>query len=126
MKDLLQNLIQLQTLDFGDVKTGAVEAARAALRSRVPAPILGHYDRLVARGKKGVAAVRGQVCSACHMQVPLAVVMRLQHGLDLQLCENCGRYLCLPAEGESEVANPVPPPKPARKTRKSSRLVQKA
>ena len=93
MKELLQNLIQLQSLESAGVKDKKVEASLAELRAKIPPQILAHYDRLVARGKKGLAAVRGQVCSGCHMQVPLGVVMTLKHGEDIQLCESCGRYL---------------------------------
>lgn len=124
MNELFQNLIQLQSLEFGDDKKAQVEAAKAALRAQIPAQILAHYDRLVARGKKGVAAVRGQVCSGCHMQVPLGVVMTLRHGQDIQLCENCGRYLYLPSAGETETAETSAVPKPARKTRKLKKSLQ--
>lgn len=124
MNELIQNLVQLQALEFGDEKNAKVDAAMAALRAQIPAQILGHYERLVARGKKGVAAVRGQVCSGCHMQVPLGVVMNLRHGQDLQLCENCGRYLCLPSTGEEQTAVPAAGPKPARKTRKPKKSLQ--
>ena len=129
MKDLLQNLIQLQSIEFGDDAGPKVEAAKAELRAKVPPQILGHYDRLVARGKKGLAAVRGQVCSGCHMQVPLGVVMTLRHGQDIQLCENCGRYLFLAPEAEVDAAEPAATPKPAkpakkpRKPRKSLQMV---
>jgi len=124
MKDLLQNLIQLQSLEFGDDQGPKVESAKAELRTKILPQILAHYDRLVARGKKGVAAVRGQVCSGCHMQVPLGVVMTLRHGQDIQLCENCGRYLYLPASGEAEPAAPAAAAKPARKPRKSKKVLQ--
>lgn len=123
MKALLQNLVKLQSLETG-VKDKSVETSVAQLRSQIPPPILGHYDRLVARGKKGLAAVHGQVCSGCHMQVPLGVVLTLQHGQDLQLCENCGRYLyLLPAEAGA-TAEPVPDPKPAKKGRKPRKSLQ--
>jgi predicted nucleic acid-binding Zn-ribbon protein len=124
MKDLMQNLIQLQSLEFGDNKNAQAEAVMAGLRVKIPHQILDHYDRLVARGKKGVAAVRGQVCSGCHMQVPLGVVMTLRHGQDIQLCENCGRYLYLQPEGETEAAKPATAPKPARKARKPKKSLQ--
>ena len=65
---------------------------------RIPAPILSHYDRMVARGKKGVALVRHQTCSGCHINVPLGVVVVLSHGLDVRLCDNCQRYLYLQKE----------------------------
>ena len=123
MKDLLHNLIQLQSLEFNEDKSAKVETLMAELRAKIPPQILGHYDRLVARGKKGVAAVRGQVCSGCHMQVPIGTVMTLRHGQDIQLCENCGRYLYLPTESETETPAPDAP-KPAKKPRKSKKTLQ--
>ena len=119
MKELLQNLIQLQTLESSGVKDKSAEASLAELRAKIPSQIIAHYDRLVARGKKGLAAVRGQVCSGCHMQVPLGVVMTLKRGQDIQLCESCGRYLYLAEPTKAEVPKPTAKPGPARKPRKS-------
>jgi len=93
----------------------------AELRAKIPSQILAHYDRLVVRGKKGVATVRGQVCSGCHMHLPLGVIMTLRHGQDIQLCENCGRYLYLPPAVETKVAAPTASLKPERKKRKQKR-----
>jgi predicted nucleic acid-binding Zn-ribbon protein len=121
MSDLILNLFKLQTLDFhenGDV----TEAQRAGLRNSVPAPIIAHYDRLVARGKKGVAVVRNQVCTGCHMRLPIGTINVLMQNQDIQLCDSCGRYLYLPPEPAPVPADaaPVPAPeaKPARKPRK--------
>jgi predicted nucleic acid-binding Zn-ribbon protein len=125
MKELLQNLIQLQSLESGVAEDKNIETAMAELRAQIPSSILGHYDRLVARGKKGVAAVHGQVCSGCHMQVPLGVVVTLRHGQDIQLCENCGRYLYLPPAVNVEAAEPAVSPKPGKKTRKPKKSLQK-
>lgn len=115
MKELMQNLLKLQALDFdetGGKKTGAL---KAELRGKIPPQILVHYDRLRAHGKKGIAAVRNQVCTACHMRLPLGVIMTLKHGVDIQLCDTCGRYLYL----EEIVPQAEPAPvKPAAKTRK--------
>jgi predicted nucleic acid-binding Zn-ribbon protein len=118
MKALLQNLIQLQTLESSNVKDKSAEASLAELRAKIPSQIIAHYDRLMARGKKGLAAVRGQVCSGCHMQVPLGVVMTLKHGEDIQLCESCGRYLYLLPAVETEATESAASPKPERKKRK--------
>jgi len=114
MNALLQNLVTLQSLESSGVKDKNAAASLAELRAKIPSQILAHYDRLVARGKKGIVAVHGQVCSGCHMQVPLAVVMTLRHDQDIQLCESCGRYLFLPAE----TVEPAISPKPEKKTRK--------
>src|ERR1035441_5776771 len=126
MNEPLQNLVKLQSLEFAGVKDKNVEASLAELRGKIPPQILGHYDRLVAHGKKGLAAVRGQVCSGCHMQVPLGVVMTLKRGQDIQICESCGRYLYLPPTVKPEVAEPTTSPKPARKTRKQNLSLQVA
>ena len=121
MIELLQNLLKLQTLDFEETDEKDAEAAIAALRAKIPAQILGHYDRLVVRGKKSVALVRGQVCTGCHMTVPLGTIMTLKRGDDIQLCENCGRYLYLPEAGPAPVEPTVEiKPKKARKSKKSS------
>jgi predicted nucleic acid-binding Zn-ribbon protein len=116
MNDLLTHLLKLQALDFSDRPKDA-EAQRVELRSRVPQPILGHYDRLVARGKKGVAVVRNQVCTGCHMRLPIGTINTLMQGQDVQLCDSCGRYLYLEPE-QAAAPEPVAPAKPASKPRK--------
>ena len=123
MNDLLQILLKLQALDFADPLPRNAALARAALRARIPEPIIGHYDRLVARGKKGVAVVRNQVCTGCHMRLPIGTINTVMQGLDIQICDTCGRYLCLEPEVEAVVEQPVAAPskaasKPARKPRK--------
>ena len=62
MNATIQNLLKLQSIEFGDEKGTAKQIAE--LRSGIPEPILGHYDRLRARDKRGVAFVRNQVSPA--------------------------------------------------------------
>jgi len=126
MKELLQNLIKLQSLQFGELKDKNAEATTAELRAKIPSQILGHYDRLVGHRKKGVAIVRNQVCTGCHMHLPIAVIMTLMHGQDVQLCENCGRYLYLPPAVTTEVAEQTASPKPEKKTPKKTRKSKKS
>ena len=114
MKNIIENLLALQTFELSGTTGGKTEKQRAELRAKIPAPILGHYDRLRARGKKGVTVIRNQVCSGCHVGVPRNTVLTLMQGADIQLCESCGCYLCLP-----EQVNPAIPAKPPVKTRKA-------
>lgn len=95
MKSILQPLIQLQSIEFSETENENDVAIVCELRSQIPTQILGHYDRLVARGKKGVAPVRRQICTACHMRISLGAIMTLRRDDDIVLCENCGRYLYL-------------------------------
>jgi hypothetical protein len=119
MNELLQNLIRLQSLEFEKNTGKTADPAIAELRGKIPSQILGHYDRLVAHGKKGLAAVRGQVCTGCHMSLPVGVIATLMRGDDIQLCDSCGRYLYLAEAAKAEVPKPAAKPAPARKPRKS-------
>jgi hypothetical protein len=121
MNDLLTALLRLQALDFAEPKETKDENLVKELRAKVPPQILAHYDRLVARGKKGVALVRNQVCTGCHMRLPIGTINTLMQGNDIQLCDTCGRYLCLEVVEEkkpeaAEAEKPVK--KPASKPRK--------
>jgi predicted nucleic acid-binding Zn-ribbon protein len=121
MNELLQNLIKLQSLEFGEIKDKNADAAKAELRAKIPSQILGHYDRLVVKGKKGITMVRDQVCTGCHMRLPIGTIMTLMHDTDIQLCESCGRYLYLAPAVTVEPVVPAAIPKPAKKTRKSKK-----
>jgi len=124
MNKIIDNLLKLQSLEFDEQVEADTEKRIAELRAKIPVPVLGHYDRLMARGKKGVAAVRNQVCTACHMHVPRGVVLTLMHGDDVQLCENCGRYLYLPEQ--PELTNPPATEKFSKTQRGRSALLHAA
>jgi predicted nucleic acid-binding Zn-ribbon protein len=111
MNATIQNLLKLQSIEFGDEKGG--EKQIADLRALIPEPILGHYNRLRARDKKGVAHVRNQVCGGCHMRLPIGVITTLMQDRDIQLCDSCGRYLYLDLQAVAEA--PVPVEKPVKK-----------
>jgi predicted nucleic acid-binding Zn-ribbon protein len=134
MNAVLQTLLKLQALEFADSAAAAATPELEALRTQIPAQVLGHYDRLRARGKKGVAVVRNHVCTGCYMKQPIGKITILMRDEDIQLCDSCGRYLHLPAETaapaveQSESTKPVgtdsaAPAKPARKTTRKRKPV---
>jgi hypothetical protein len=120
MNGIMQDLLRLQGLDFGGQPQDALQAT--ALRAAIPQGMLQHYERMRARGKKGIALVRNRVCTGCRMQVPIGVVATLMRGNTIQVCGNCGLYLCLPDPSESPVVEPAVVAKPAPKTRKRKAL----
>ena len=127
MSDHITNLLKLQAFDFEESGGELSEAQRTELRNSIPQPILGHYDRLVARGKKGVAIVRNQVCTGCHMRLPIGTINTLMQHQDIQLCDSCGRYLHLPEASEAPAPAPAaaeakPQSKPAAKRKRKAPL----
>lgn len=123
MESSIENLLALQKLARpGRPLTSEQQAARVALREKTPAPILAHFDRLLACGRTGAAMVRHGVCGGCHMKVPIGMAASLAKPNDLNLCENCGCYLVLaPDEGVDEPQPPIPAP--VRKTRPQRQMV---
>src|SRR5262249_43190151 len=112
-----QNLYTLQTLDIAGLAKS--DRRTAGLRAAIPEGMLANYDRARARGKKGIALVRNHVCTNCRMQVPVAVTVSLTAGM-IQVCGNCGLYLCLPEPDEQPNALPVAvPADPRRQKRKN-------
>jgi hypothetical protein len=126
MNSVLQDLIKLQALDFAEPADKKSEARAAELRARIPQPVSAHYERLRVRGKKGVAVVRNQVCTGCHMHVPIGQITMLMRGEDVQLCESCGRYLCMPDPAEAAAAAAIEAAKPPTKEAKAAAKEAKA
>ena len=115
MKKLLENLLKLQELEFSDQSDSTAEAAIAKLRQKIPTPILKHYDRLSDQGKKGVAIVSHQVCTGCHMRIPIGAIVTLMYATDIQVCEHCGRYLYLPPDERNEFLEAPAASRPGQK-----------
>jgi predicted nucleic acid-binding Zn-ribbon protein len=120
MRTIVENLYALQELQLQTAPaTAEREAKIKLLRDTIPLPIIGHFDRLMAQGRKGVARVRDGICRECHIRVPSGTAASLAHPKDLYVCDSCGRYLYLPLEDVTVAADkPAPLPIPVRKTRK--------
>lgn len=96
---VIERLFELQELELGP-NAGSAEAKRTSelIRKETPETILGHYDRLMARGKKAIAIVRRDVCTGCQMKLPSGPAAALKRDSDIAMCENCSRYLLLAPE----------------------------
>ena len=110
MRKIIGDLLALQKLQC-DVRgrTAASQSEVEKLRAQIPPPILAHYERLVLRGKKGVALARNRVCSGCHLGITRGKLVELSSTNEVHLCDNCGCYLYLP-EGEPVALNDAKPP----------------
>jgi len=84
-------------------KVEALEQQRAEAEQNVPPSALQTFKRISGHHEgEGLAEVmrigsRGHdyACSGCNMSVPLELVNRLRSRDELQLCQSCGRILCM-------------------------------
>ena len=107
MQAILKNLLRLQSLQFGQRSSSGAESQMKLVRAQIPAGMLAHYDRFAARRKHAVAIVQNQVCTGCHMQVPVGQLAALMHRNQVEICGSCGRYLYLPQESASASNEPA-------------------
>lgn len=112
MNKLMEAMLQIQELQLVQEEDPDTHSGLITLRKSVPPQILGHFDRMLARGKKGVAVIRNKTCTGCRMNIPIGTIATLMRNEDIQLCGSCGRYLYLPPEPAPE---PAPPPAPKKK-----------
>jgi predicted nucleic acid-binding Zn-ribbon protein len=129
--ETIQCLKDLHRLEdqLSETKTGKAEIQSQldAVRARLIPNILGHHDRMRARGKKSIAEVRNGVCFGCHMQVASGILSTVRRAEDIQLCAQCGRYLYIqeappaaaadPNAAAAPLADAPPADKPVKKKR---------
>lgn len=114
MNPTIDTLRQLQQ----GLQVAPVHAAENEnLRARLPAPVLAHFDRQIAMGRRGVAEVNGIVCGGCHLRLSVSMAGQDVAHEGLPVCENCGAFLSFTLR-ESAVCMAVE--RPRRRYRASS------
>lgn len=103
MTSIVEKLFELQSLLLPERPADDASLMRVRqLRAALPASVLGHFDRRVARGKRVVSVVRHRVCGECHMRLPSGVTTELAVAETLVPCETCTCYLMLSPEDVAE------------------------
>ena len=117
--EIMESLVALQEIQLKRPRqTAATKEEITKFRSDIPEGILGHFDRLLARGKKGVALARNGVCTECHLKISSGTWANLPRKSDIHLCDSCGRYLYLPPQADIALPDPVAAPAKPAKSRK--------
>jgi mannitol/fructose-specific phosphotransferase system IIA component (Ntr-type) len=102
MKNILNQLIQLQELNFAlaeqkasnpNARLKQLEEAIVQLAQKLPEGIADRYQRLQKRFPLAVIPVIRNACSGCALVVPLALVNDAKAGRGIQSCPHCGRFL---------------------------------
>jgi mannitol/fructose-specific phosphotransferase system IIA component (Ntr-type) len=105
MKSILNQLIQLQELNFAKEEQKAsnskmplaqLEKSIAEIRAKLPAEVAERYDRLQKHYPLAVIPLAHGNCSRCGLAVPAAIVNAAKAGEELQFCPHCGRFLYSP------------------------------
>jgi predicted nucleic acid-binding Zn-ribbon protein len=118
MREIIENLLALQKLINQALASSPEQTAKIAeLRKPVPLPILDHFDRMISRGRNGVALVRHGMCGECHLRIPVGTLASLVAPQDVYLCETCACYLILPLEERAGAIASLKPQPIARRVR---------
>jgi predicted nucleic acid-binding Zn-ribbon protein len=91
------------------------------LRQLIPETILGHFDRFVKAGKVPIVVVRNGVCHGCFVRLSSGAHQKLVRQDDLNLCENCGRYIY---PEEAPAVEPAPAAIKPKRTRRTQAVAQ--
>lgn len=105
MKNVLNQLIQLQELNFALQERKASEAqlplaqleeAIAEIQKSLPEDVAARYARLQTNSPLAIVPILGMSCSRCGLAVSAAVVNATKASEALQSCPHCGRFLYYP------------------------------
>jgi len=91
------------------------------LRQIIPEQIIGHYDRFVKAGKIPIIAVNNGVCKGCYVRLSSGSLQQLLRQDDLNICENCGRYV-YPDETAAAAPAPVEAKAPRARRPKAAKV----
>ena len=72
----------------------ALRPEREQLATLVEKPLLRRYDELrVRKDGVGMAITSADTCPGCHVKLTPQTMDRLREGIDLTVCDNCGRII---------------------------------
>ncbi len=68
----------------------------------IDSEIIFKFQRIIQRNRKGIVAVRGNVCDGCHMILPAQFANEIRSGKKILFCPYCSRILYYEESGDSE------------------------
>jgi predicted nucleic acid-binding Zn-ribbon protein len=81
-----------------DSEIARLTAERVKAAAAVPPPTMARYEQLI-KQRRGiaVAAMRNEICTACHVRLRPHVTQQIRRNEDVVQCESCQRILYYPA-----------------------------
>jgi mannitol/fructose-specific phosphotransferase system IIA component (Ntr-type) len=102
MKSVLNQLIQLQELNFAlaeqravspQAPLGKLEQAITDILQQLPPDIAERYGRLQQRYPLAVVPIINGNCSRCGLAIPHALINAVRAAEEIHFCPHCGRFL---------------------------------
>jgi predicted nucleic acid-binding Zn-ribbon protein len=85
-----------------DAELGRLAAERSREAAVIDPVVLGRYEQLLrARRMVAVAAIDGELCTACHVRLRPAVVQQVRRNNGIIVCDSCQRILYFVAKEPS-------------------------
>ncbi len=122
MKRILNQLIQLQELDFALAEGRAattkmplaqLEQAIAQTLQSLPEDVATRYQRLQKRHPLAVVPILHGTCPPCGIALPIALINQVHAAETLHTCPHCGRYLYYPEAVARQPRKKLDPDQPA-------------
>jgi mannitol/fructose-specific phosphotransferase system IIA component (Ntr-type) len=122
MKNILNQLIQLQELDFALAEGRAatskmplqqLEEATAQTLRKLPDEVAARYQRLRQRHPLAVVPLTHGTCPPCGIALPPALINAVRAAEQIQNCPHCGRFLYFPETTARQPRKAVDKDRPA-------------
>lgn len=138
-KDALKNELVILKENFSSYKKESNEKISKAkdelknaeiliknLECKVPKEILDQFMDIKETKNVGIAKLQGGVCSACRMKVSTMTMDSIKRGVEIVLCDNCGRILYYEEPKQIEEIEDTKPKKTAKTTKTTKTTKTKA
>ncbi len=83
-------------------KLDALKLQEAEISEGIELETIIKFQRIIKRNRKGIVAVRGNVCDGCHMVLPAQFANEVHHGEKILFCPYCSRILFYEESYDSE------------------------
>lgn len=74
-------------------KLAELEKKEAVEAEGIDSETIIKFQRIIRRNRKGIVAVKGNVCDGCHMVLPAQFANEVHHGEKILFCPYCSRIL---------------------------------
>ena len=96
-REVIKGELEKFNADLIDLKEQEKEMSEG-----IDSEIIFKFQRIIQRNRKGIVAVRGNVCDGCHMILPAQFANEIRGGQKILFCPYCSRILYYEESADSE------------------------